>query len=171
MNALEYLLIPSIIETVGFIEDKLSEFERGNLVRLMRIKEIIRAHLIKEVRMSKRIVALVVSLVFLLGVSFAYAQGMGMKKHHPEAKINRIKARVNELTAELKLKPEQGAKIKEILARSHNEAKAILEEAKAKIREIRVKAHDEIKALLTEEQKKKFQEIRQKHETVPEVKE
>jgi len=44
VNALEYLLIPSIIETIGFIEDKLSEFERGNLVRLMRIKEILRSH-------------------------------------------------------------------------------------------------------------------------------
>ncbi len=44
VNALEYLLIPSIIETVGFIEDKLSEFERGNLVRLMRVKEIVRSH-------------------------------------------------------------------------------------------------------------------------------
>lgn len=44
VNALEYLLIPSIIETIGFIEDKLSEFERGNLVRLMRVKEIVRSH-------------------------------------------------------------------------------------------------------------------------------
>lgn len=44
VNALEYLLIPSIIETIDFIDDKLSEFERLNLVRLMRIKEIIRTH-------------------------------------------------------------------------------------------------------------------------------
>ncbi len=44
VNALEYLLIPSIIETIGFIEDKLSEFERGNLVRLMRVKEVVRSH-------------------------------------------------------------------------------------------------------------------------------
>lgn len=44
VNALEYLLIPSIIETVGFIDDKLNEFERSNLVRLMRVKEIIRGH-------------------------------------------------------------------------------------------------------------------------------
>ena len=44
VNALEYILIPSIIETIGFIEDKLSEFERANLVRLMRVKEIVRAH-------------------------------------------------------------------------------------------------------------------------------
>jgi V/A-type H+-transporting ATPase subunit D len=44
VNALEYLLIPSIIETTSFIEDKLSELERGNLVRLMRVKEIVRSH-------------------------------------------------------------------------------------------------------------------------------
>lgn len=44
VNSLRYLLIPSIVETVGFIDDKLSEFERTNLVRLMRIKEIIRGH-------------------------------------------------------------------------------------------------------------------------------
>lgn len=44
VNALEYLLIPSIIETTNFIEDKLTEFERGNLVRLMRVKEIVRSH-------------------------------------------------------------------------------------------------------------------------------
>ena len=44
VNALEYILIPSIIETVNFIDDKLSELERGNLVRLMRVKEIVRSH-------------------------------------------------------------------------------------------------------------------------------
>jgi len=44
VNALQYLLIPSILATVSFIDDKLSEFERSNLVRLMRIKEIIRGH-------------------------------------------------------------------------------------------------------------------------------
>ena len=44
VNALEYLLIPSISETIRYITQKLNELERGNLVRLMRIKEIIRAH-------------------------------------------------------------------------------------------------------------------------------
>ena len=42
VNALEYLLIPSISETIRSITDKLNEFERGNLLRLMRIKEIAR---------------------------------------------------------------------------------------------------------------------------------
>lgn len=44
VNALEYMLIPSIEETIHYITQKLSEFERGNLVRLMRVKEIVRAH-------------------------------------------------------------------------------------------------------------------------------
>lgn len=44
VNALEYMLIPSIRDTIRYITQKLNEFERGNLVRLMRVKEIIRSH-------------------------------------------------------------------------------------------------------------------------------
>ncbi|UCG44024.1 MAG: V-type ATP synthase subunit D [candidate division WOR-3 bacterium] len=42
VNALEFVLIPNIEETVRFIALKLSETERGDLTRLMRVKEIIR---------------------------------------------------------------------------------------------------------------------------------
>jgi V/A-type H+-transporting ATPase subunit D len=42
VNALEYILIPSIYETIKFINLKLSEIERGDLTRLMRVKEIVR---------------------------------------------------------------------------------------------------------------------------------
>jgi len=44
VNALEYILIPSIEETIRYITQKLNEFERGNLVRLMRVQEIVRSH-------------------------------------------------------------------------------------------------------------------------------
>ncbi|MBL7075256.1 V-type ATP synthase subunit D [candidate division KSB1 bacterium] len=44
VNALEYILIPSLEETIRFIGDKLSELERSNLTRLMKVKEIVRAH-------------------------------------------------------------------------------------------------------------------------------
>lgn len=44
VNALEYMLIPSIQDTARYITQKLNEFERGNLVRLMRVKEIVRSH-------------------------------------------------------------------------------------------------------------------------------
>lgn len=44
VNALEYILIPSIQDTIRYITQKLNEFERGNLVRLMRVEEIVRSH-------------------------------------------------------------------------------------------------------------------------------
>jgi V/A-type H+-transporting ATPase subunit D len=44
VNALEYNLIPAIQDTIRYITQKLNEFERGNLVRLMRVKEIVRSH-------------------------------------------------------------------------------------------------------------------------------
>ena len=126
--------------------------------------------------MLRRVVVLVLALVFVLGVSCVFAQREeGIKRQHREqmmkAKTDKIQTQVDELTTELKLKPEQGAKIKEILTRSHNEAKAILEEAKVKVKEIRIKAHEEIRALLTEAQKQKFQEIRKKHEVPPKIEE
>lgn len=44
VNALEYFLIPQLKETIRFIRFKLDEMERSNNSRLMKIKDIIRAH-------------------------------------------------------------------------------------------------------------------------------
>lgn len=41
VNALEYILIPSLEETIGYIGMKLNERERGNLTRLMKVKELV----------------------------------------------------------------------------------------------------------------------------------
>jgi V/A-type H+/Na+-transporting ATPase subunit D len=42
VNVLEYVVIPEIEETIKFITDKLSEAERDNISRLMKITDIIR---------------------------------------------------------------------------------------------------------------------------------
>ena len=40
VNALEYIMIPSLRETVKYIQGKLDENERGNITRLMKIKDM-----------------------------------------------------------------------------------------------------------------------------------
>jgi V/A-type H+-transporting ATPase subunit D len=44
VNALEYVMIPNLEETIRFITSKLDENERANTTRLLKIKEMIRAH-------------------------------------------------------------------------------------------------------------------------------
>jgi V/A-type H+-transporting ATPase subunit D len=41
VNALEYVLIPQLEETIRYITMKLDEFERANLTQLMKIKEMV----------------------------------------------------------------------------------------------------------------------------------
>ncbi len=41
VNALEYILIPNLVETVKYITMRLAEIERSSLTRLMRVKELI----------------------------------------------------------------------------------------------------------------------------------
>jgi V/A-type H+/Na+-transporting ATPase subunit D len=43
VNALEYVLIPDIRDTIKYIQMKLEELDRGNLSRLMKVKKIIAA--------------------------------------------------------------------------------------------------------------------------------
>ena len=44
VNALEYILIPSLKETIAYISSRLEEMERSYQVQLMRVKEIVPTH-------------------------------------------------------------------------------------------------------------------------------
>jgi V/A-type H+-transporting ATPase subunit D len=44
VNALEHILVPSLEETIRFISSRLSELERATATRLMKVKEMVRAH-------------------------------------------------------------------------------------------------------------------------------
>ena len=54
-NALEYVMIPNIEETIKYIVMKLDENERGNMIRLMKVKDMMleEAHHFKE-RMAQQ---------------------------------------------------------------------------------------------------------------------
>ena len=41
VNALEYVLIPQQADTIKYISSKLQELERGNISRLMKIKDLV----------------------------------------------------------------------------------------------------------------------------------
>ncbi|MDI6756802.1 MAG: V-type ATP synthase subunit D [Endomicrobiia bacterium] len=44
VNALEYVLMPNLVETIRYISMRLAENERSDQVRLMKIKDIVRSH-------------------------------------------------------------------------------------------------------------------------------
>lgn len=48
VNALEYLLIPNIEETISYINMKLQEQERSSIIQLMKVKDMIEEKLLKD---------------------------------------------------------------------------------------------------------------------------
>ncbi len=54
VNALEYVMIPQLTETIRYIQMKLDENERGNQTRLMKVKDMMLAETIEKQRQHDR---------------------------------------------------------------------------------------------------------------------
>ena len=116
-----------------------------------------------QTRMQAR---LWLAIVFVLGAaiggtfgySFAhrsYASTTPPQLSEPERRAKRVQ----EMTREIGLTPEQGQKMDAIIASAHEEMKKVHEKSDADIDAVRMKARGEMREFLTPEQKPKFEEF------------
>ncbi len=119
---------------------------------------------------ASRKAAIWVVVVFLLGAiaggmfGYGYAHRSVAAAGAPMPEPERRAKRVEQLTQELGLTPDQAKQLDAILLQKHGEAKAIHEQSDLEIEQLRRKGRDEIRAILTPEQKPKFEEFLRKQD-------
>lgn len=117
---------------------------------------------------ASRKAAIWVVVVFLLGAvaggmfGYGYAHRSVAAASAPMPEPERRAKRVEQLTRELSLTPDQAKQLDSILLQWHGNAKAIHDQADAQIGQLRQKGRDEVRAILTPEQKPKFEEFLRK---------
>ncbi len=105
-----------------------------------------------------------VAVVFLLGAALGGVVGYIFAKRSVSANVvmtaeQRRARKVEELTREANLTPEQQTKLEAILVELHAEYKTLHEQNDARVDEARQKNRNEIRAILTPDQKPKFEEF------------
>ena len=117
---------------------------------------------------ASRRAAIWVVVVFLLGAvaggmfGYGYAHRSVAAASAPMPEPERRAKRVEQLTRELSLTPDQAKQLDSILLQWHGNAKAIHDQSDAQIAQLRQKGRDEVRAILTPEQKPKFEEFLRK---------
>ena len=114
---------------------------------------------------ATRKAALWVGVVFLLGAALGGVMGY-LFAHRPVNAANpplsepeRRARRVEELTKELTLTPQQAQQVDAILQQRHAETKAIHDQTDAQLDAVRQKGRAQVRAILTPEQLPKFEEF------------
>ena len=114
---------------------------------------------------TTRKAALWVGVVFLLGAALGGVLGY-LFAHRPVNAANpplsepeRRARRVEELTRDLTLTPQQAQQVDAILLQRHTETKAIHDQTEAQLDAVRQKGRAEVRAILTSEQLPKFEEF------------
>jgi Spy/CpxP family protein refolding chaperone len=112
---------------------------------------------------AKRKAALWVGAVFLLGamlggvLGFLFAHRPVSAANAPQSEPERRARRVQELTHELALTPQQAQQLDGILLQRHTETKAIRDQLDAQMNEVREKGRAQVRTILTPEQLPKFE--------------
>jgi Spy/CpxP family protein refolding chaperone len=114
---------------------------------------------------ATRKAALWVGVVFLLGAALGGVLGY-LFAHRPVNAANpplsepeRRARRVEELTRDLTLTPQQAQQVDAILLQRHTETKAIHDQTEAQLDAVRQKGRAQVRAILTPEQLPKFEEF------------
>ena len=114
---------------------------------------------------ATRKAALWVGVVFLLGAALGGVMGY-LFAHRPVSAANpplsepeRRAQKVQQLTNELTLTPQQAQQVDAILQQRHAETKAIHDQTEAQLDAVRQKGRAEVRAILTSEQLPKFEEF------------
>lgn len=119
---------------------------------------------------AQRKARLWLALVFLvgaaIGVVFGYSFGhrsvLAKTTPAPMSEPERRAKRLQEMTKELGLTPDQSAKMDDIIRRAHEDMKTIRDKAESDVDVVREKARNEMRPFLTPEQKPKFEEMVQR---------
>jgi Spy/CpxP family protein refolding chaperone len=113
---------------------------------------------------AKQRAALWVAVVFLLGASLGGVVGYIFAHRSVSANASmtaqeRRAQKVEQLTREADLTPDQRRQLEAILMQLHGEYKALHEQSDAQINQARQKGRNQIRAILTPEQNPKFEEF------------
>ena len=117
---------------------------------------------------ATRKAALWVGVVFLLGAAlggvlgYLFAHRPVIAANPPLSEPERRAHRVQELTRDLSLTPQQAQQVDSILMQRHAEAKAVHDQTDAQLEAIRQKGRAQMRAVLTPDQIPKFEEFLQR---------